>query len=374
MKDETLIGSLICRKFQPKKFEEDLEKLIANDLLDKYEEYELGSIIAGNISRYNLTSEFSKFYSDQKIDEVDKRIQALYEASEEIVCLLNKHSIDCLLLKNSAIGKISKLKNYENPMGDIDFLIRKKDLHFAQEILCEAGHVLIDSQYDKHMPKHEFETTLTYQGFHHRFEFQTRPVSGRWLGIDQEPSEEEIFASVRKIEGTIFSTLSPELLLITVALHTAKHSYVRAPGFRLHTDVDRLVTDEIIDWTKFIHHAKRFNVTVPVYFSLYLASIFLSTPVPGEVLRELQPGYLRRTFILKHLKNVGFLNPNKKKWGQVAYITFVLALYDGIHQMWRNLYLTKSDIERRYGKVKIRSQFIFNFKRILNIITKRKNH
>ena len=374
MKDEALIGSLICRKFQPKKFEEDLKKLIRNDLLDKYEESELGSIIVGNISRYNLVSEFSQFYSDHKIDEVDRRIQALYEASEDIVRLFNKHSIDCLLLKNSAIGKICKLKNYENPMGDIDFLIRKKDLHFAQEILCEAGHVLIDGQHDKHMPKHEFETAFAYGGFHHRFEFQTRPVSGRWLGIDQEPSEEEIFASVRKIEGTIFSTLSPELLLITVALHTAKHSYVRAPGFRLHTDVDRLVTNEIIDWTKFIHYAKSYNVTVPIYFSLYLASIFLSTPVPDEVLRELQPGYLRRNFILKQLENVGYLNPNKKKWGKVAYITFVLALYDGIRQFWRNLYLTQSDIESRYGKVKIRNQLIFNIKRISNILIKRKNH
>ena len=44
----------------------------------------------------------------------------------------------------------------------------------------------------------------------------------------------------QQIEGTSLRILSPEDNLLQVCLHTAKHSYVRSPGFRLHLDVDQL--------------------------------------------------------------------------------------------------------------------------------------
>ena len=48
-----------------------------------------------------------------------------------------------------------------------------------------------------------------------------------------------------------YQILSPEDNLLQVALHTAKHSYVRAPGFRLHSDVDRIVCFQEINWNIF---------------------------------------------------------------------------------------------------------------------------
>ena len=53
-----------------------------------------------------------------------------------------------------------------------------------------------------------------------------------------------------EVNGSNVRILAPEDNLLQVALHTAKHSYVRAPGFRLHSDVDRVVRFQSIDWNQ----------------------------------------------------------------------------------------------------------------------------
>ena len=56
--------------------------------------------------------------------------------------------------------------------------------------------------------------------------------------------------------------------MLQVALHTAKHSYVRAPGFRLHVDVDRIVSTQNIDWKIFENMVCKLRVKTAVYISL----------------------------------------------------------------------------------------------------------
>jgi len=56
-------------------------------------------------------------------------------------------------------------------------------------------------------------------------------VAGRWIRPDQEPGAEELLARSISIPGSAARLLAPEDNLLQIALHTAKHSYVRAPGF-----------------------------------------------------------------------------------------------------------------------------------------------
>ena len=82
-------------------------------------------------------------------------------------------------------------------------------------------------------------------------ELQWRPVAGRWIREDQEPNADDLINRSLPITGTNVRLLAPEDNLLQVCLHTAKHSYMRAIGFRLHTDVDRIVNYQNINWNIF---------------------------------------------------------------------------------------------------------------------------
>ena len=101
-------------------------------------------------------------------------------------------------------------------------------------------------------------------------------------------------------------------------METSKHSYVRAPGFRLHTDVDRVVRSCSIDWLLFIQRAKQLQVKTPVFFSLALASDLLKTPIPEGVLSQLKPSGWKIWLISKWLQKVGLFDPDGKKFAKFS--------------------------------------------------------
>ena len=124
------------------------------------------------------------------------------------------------------------------------------------------------------------------------------------------------------VEGSSVRLLSPEDNLLQVALHTAKHTFVRAPGFRLHTDVDRIVRSCEIDWDIFLSRVCSLQVKTAVYLSLAFAHDLLATPVPLEVLDRLKPSVWKLRLMVRWLERVGLFDPDGKKWGRVGFIIF----------------------------------------------------
>lgn len=130
------------------------------------------------------------------------------------------------------------------------------------------------------------------------------------------------------LPATRVRILSPEDNLLQVALHTAKHTYVRAPGFRLHTDVDRVVFEQSIDWELFAARVEQLSVRTPVYFSLALAHRLLGTPIPLPVLERLRPSRWKERLILNWLGRVGLFDPDEPKFGPWRYLAFTALQYD----------------------------------------------
>ena len=102
--------------------------------------------------------------------------------------------------------------------------------------------------------------------------------------------------------GTKVGILSPEDNLLQVCVHTAKHSYVRAPGLRLHLDVERIVAHKQIDWEVFLRKVKDAHVKTSTYYSLYLANMLFGTPIPQAVLDALHPGDRKNRKLLKLIR------------------------------------------------------------------------
>jgi hypothetical protein len=203
------------------------------------------------------------------------------------------------------------------------------------------------------------------------FELQWRPVAGRWIRPDQEPTADELMARSVPIEGTAVRLLAPEDNLLQVALHTAKHTYVRAPGFRLHTDVDRIVRRQPIDWQLFTERVIKLQVKTAVYFSLSIPKILFGTPIPDEVLRQISPARWKEQLISRWLERAGIFNPDERKFSPPAYIAFTSLLYDDHSGLRRAIFPDSDWMHERYGFSSRLLLPYYHLRRVANLAFKR---
>ena len=173
------------------------------------------------------------------------------------------------------------------------------------------------------------------------------------------------------IEGSDVRLLAPEDNLLQVCLHTAKHSYCRAPGFRLHTDVDRIVHFSKIDWKHFLALVKKMKLQTAVYYSLLIPKGLLHTPVPQYVIDTLRPNWLRRFIIENLLSKAGLFNQHKKKFSKLGYIIFNLSLYDSLKEITVAIIPSSEIMKQRYGFQKSILLPYYHFKRLMSLLVKR---
>lgn len=283
------------------------------------------------------------------------RIAVYMSELDRVAAALAQAGIQLVALKNSGIARGIYPDLAGCPMGDIDVLVARSDFRRAHEIMKQLGFSLGDrSPFE--LP--DIESAEQQGGAEYTiqlkdrsilwFELQWRPVAGRWIRPDQEPPAEQLLARSVAIEGTAARLLVPEDNLLQVCLHTAKHTYVRAPGFRLHTDVDRIVRRCTINWDAFCSQVEKIEVRTAVYISLRIPAELLGTPVPAAVLRRLDFAGSKHSFMLGWLHRVGLFGPNDRKWSKLGYIGFNLLLYDTIGGMLRAIFPDANWMIKRY--------------------------
>ena len=309
---------------------------------------------------------------------VDVRISQYMLELEKVASLFASYDIPLVALKNSGITKALYPHYGACPMGDIDVLVKKTNFRQAHNILIKQGYnlefrsILEEENLDKAEQSGGAEYTVKLpNGDKLWFELQWRPVAGRWIRPDQEPSADELIEQSVKSEGSNVRILSPEDNLLQVALHTAKHTFVRAPGFRLHTDVDRIVRTTNINWDLFVSKVCALQVKTASFLSLAFAHDLLGTPIPLDVLDRIRPIAWKQHLMVKWLKYVGLFDPDKKKWGKLGYIIFVALLYDDIKGLFKGIFPPVTSINDYYSnKNKLWIPFLY-LRRIIKLIFKR---
>ncbi|MDC1540912.1 nucleotidyltransferase family protein [Candidatus Pelagibacter ubique] len=327
------------------------------------------------LNKDKLPLHWSKEYK-----KIEKRIISYMDELSKVADLLAKHNIPLLALKNSGIA-IGMYPYYGAcPMGDVDVLVRKNQFREAHQILVESGYKLkfrCEFEEDnieaaEHGGGAEYSVQLD-NGEHLWFELQWRPIAGRWIQPKQEPRADELVDRSISIRESNVRLLSPEDNLLQVALHTAKHTFVRAPGFRLHTDVDRIISTQNIDWKVFEKMVLKLKTKTAVYISLSMARDLLGTKVPKDVLKSIQPNKLKTKIMLNWLIRVGIFEPDAHKWNKVGYIIFVSLLYDTWYDFLSGVFPSSANMKSQYG---YSSGFLtpyYHVKRLLNLIFKRAN-
>lgn len=283
------------------------------------------------------------------------RIRNFMAELDAVAAALHHNNIPMVALKNSGIARGIYTCAGCSPMGDLDLLIRPRDFRNAHRTLVDLGF------------QFKFRSTLEAEDLDHAeasggseyfrylpngeklwVELQWRPVAGRWIRPDQEPSADDLIARSLAIPGTYARILSPVDNLLQVTLHTAKHTYVRAPGYRLHTDVDRIVTYCDIDWDELVRRIKTAQVCTAVYFSLALANELLETPIPRSVLASLRPASWKEARIRRWLGEVGLFFPDQPKFSSLRFLAFNALLYDDAIGLARAIFPRVSWMRQRY--------------------------
>ena len=331
------------------------EKLDDNELFKASKDNLVDSIIGYRLmNEYgsdNISSNWVKAY-----EKVEREISLYLEELDRVADLFSKKNIRLIALKNSGIARAIYPYPGLVPMGDVDTLVKRSNFIDAHKILIENGYEIAspnkyhkaDANIGYRTGGSEYKTTLS-NGQQLWFELQWRPVEGRFLRPDQEPNGNELIDRSISIPGTKLRILSPDDNLLQVCLHTAKHSYVRAPGFRLHLDADRIINCQNVNWNSFIKNVIEHQVEIPTYFSLSIPKSIFGTEIPKEVIEKIKPGNIRKIILTNWIKKVGIMNPNKKKFGKISYIIWNMFLYDNLFGLIRSVFPKAKWLKNYYG-------------------------
>jgi hypothetical protein len=295
----------------------------------------------------------SDFASRQRCETVygasERRMQVMLGQLDLAADALHEKGIPVIGLKNAGIARGIYPHKGCCPMGDVDVLVKKSQFVDAHHVIEGCGFelasrsVVEEASIEAGLHGGGTEYVKHVDGEDVWFELQWRPVAGRWIRQDQEPDGEVLVDRSVPIEGSKLRLLAPTDNMLQVCLHTAKHSYVRAPGLRLHTDVDRLAHYTPPDWELLVTMAHRMHVTHSVFFSLALANVLLDSEVPQEVLRALEPPKWKTRTMWQWFARADVFEPDNKKFNRLEMMAFHAMLYDDARGLLASVLDTEPD-------------------------------
>ncbi len=320
-------------------------------LLNSAIEHDVAGIIFFRMKQMGIISKSGKW--EEMYIKTQKRITEYLEEIKSIALYAEKESIEFILLKNSGIS-MQYMDDYGIcPMGDIDVLVKDSDFMQLHRIIEKCGFSLKfrspnEQANEEYILQHGSAEYLKHiESGNMWLEISNRSISGRWIRPDQEPPTDMLFKRAESILKNI-KILSPEDNLLQVCLHTAKHSYNRAPGLRLHLDVERIVRNSRIDWQLFTENTVKLKVKTPVYFSLNIADELFNLGIPHYVLSALKPNSIRYRAIRRILKQTGLMHPHARKFTKWTFIYFQVMLYDSFGDILKLLFPDVSYMKSYY--------------------------
>ena len=365
-------------------FIEEFKKLyveLSEDEIWKFSKIEKCESIVGNKLIQVFGKKNIKKHWIVASEENEVKIKLFLNELEIIATELHKLGISLIALKNVGIVHSIFKVPAASPMGDMDLLVDPKDFLKAHNVLTKLNFILGDrSPFTYPNLESAFQSggTEYYKNLKDGnllwVELQWRPVSGRWIQENQEPKADYIIKNSISTENSYVKIMNPVDNLIQVCLHTAKHSFVRSPGFRLHTDVDRITRGQNIDWQFFCEQVEKLNIRTASYISLLIPYLYLKSPVPKEVLGRLNHTPLKNRIIFKWIKKVGLFNPDNIKWSKLGYIFFNIFLYDNLNQVINAIFPERKILLKLYPDKSNISTIKLHFLRIKKLIFERSNN
>jgi len=269
-----------------------------------------------------------------------KRIlDVLYQADIEVIPLKGG-ILQGLLYRNSGIRS----------MDDLDILVRPENYKSSANLLIRSGLMLVPTnrfqslaQLDE-FPDTDWPGELSFndgQGF--AIDLHRNLVTSQWFSTvyyldmkavwersvrlsDDEQGAKAAGAGLWKV------LLSPYDMLAHLCLHSALHGLQIMKNF---LDIDLWIRNlpTSWDWGQFMEIVNQWQIRSAVFHVMTFCKEFLGTPVPEEVLRQIDPGWLARWRVRK-LISPQKLMADRPSLGK-RYPTLVkISLVDHISEMF----------------------------------------
>ena len=211
----------------------------------------------------------------------------------EILRPLGNAGVEVIVLKGVALAE----RVYQNislrPMGDIDLLVRKKDLGSAEACLLELGYTrYVGNKAD-------------YQSYYRRYfdRSKTIPLHIHWDLVRApnafEMDMEALFKKAErcKLAGMETLVLSPEDTLIHLALHLFFTHFFNIGLIGL-VDIARLIEGAEMDWERVVMEGRKRKAAGCLYVVLYFVKELFQASIPDETLKKLEPSPFKKRFVL----------------------------------------------------------------------------
>lgn len=306
-------------------------------------------------------------------DESASRMRVLSEELDRVAERLKNHGMAMVALKNAGIARGIYPCPACCPMGDVDVLIDRDRFRDAHRLLEECGFELSSrskvepADLEQNFLAGGAEYVRRVNGEEVWLELQWRPIAGRWIRPDQEPDGSSLIARSVAIHGSAVRLLEPTDNMLQVCLHTAKHSYLRAPGLRLHTDVDRIARFTPPDWNAVVRKAHELQITTATYFSLALSRALLDATVPDHVVHALAPPQWKIDTIAAWLRKADLFEPAKQKFSRPEMLLFHALLYDDAQGLLASVLGTSRN---KLGPRHVTRNFVSGVRRLMDVVTR----
>jgi hypothetical protein len=197
------------------------------------------------------------------------------------------------LLAKSAYGSLALRKH-----GDLDILIRTKDIESATEALLSLGYRMPETAAPTEQRRFIGESIFMESAANARqllfFRGDDMLVELHWeigtryfqFALDNDGIWRHAIPT--RHEGGVVFTLPPALMLLLLVYHGSKHAWQRLSWI---CDIAEFVTREPnLDWSDLAAKTRRFQMTTMLAVVLRMASTWLECPLPPAAMPLLKTG------------------------------------------------------------------------------------
>lgn len=210
--------------------------------------------------------------------------RSMIQASDllKTILLCRNHEIPVIAYKGVALsqqiyGDIGLRKS-----SDIDIIVRQQDVTHVKDLLVSRGYtpqISLTPEQEKRFIQERCEYNLSHP---HKtmIEVHWQFFPGNYLSPFKET---DIWSGLKAIslEGTEIFTLSPEMLIIALCIHGAKHQWRELKQIG---DIAGIIESEKdINWERLVKIAREKRIERITFLGLRLAEVFMKTRLPGFV-------------------------------------------------------------------------------------------
>lgn len=280
--------------------------------------------------------------------ENERTKSELFSVLERAMASLARAGITAAVIESAGVAALTGMPLASLGSGDADVLVEKGTLPDAMRVLATMGFEPTRRAARAQTSRVE----LVSEGSAARIEIGEVVFERKWTPLPFSSREGSWLRRARPSAAhPRLRTLQHDDLLVQVATHTSMHSFVRAPGLRLHVDVDRVVRACEIDWSHVVAEALRLGASTRVWLSSCMACALLSTPIPETVLEEMRPTSMRAGAALALIERHGVFVTEARKLPPAEAIALDALLEDGSVGRWlaRNALPSQTWLHEQFG-------------------------